>query len=748
MLTRWDDMGNRAIRMLNLPLVENTNGNEMSSTRRFGVFELDLRAGELRRNGTRVKLQEQPFQVLAELLERPGQVVTREELRNRLWPADTYVDFDHSLNAAIRRLRDALGDSAENPTFVETVARRGYRFLAPVSAIPQNGRAAAETESIPAPPAIVTPRNRHWWIVGMISAVALVLLGVSLGFLLRPHPAAPDRITRLTANPVGDPVRAAAISRDSRYLAFSDDTGFYLRQIDTGETHSIALPEGMLATSVSWAPDSVHIIVALSGGNRGSSLWEISALGGSARKIVDDGCCPSISPDGKQVAFVAGPPMKQRVWLAGMFGEPPRELLGEDGDLFGTISWSPDGRKIAYTTAKYTYGYGTKGMIAVADLSTLSRAGGRVRPIIVMSQAGLEAPMFWAPDGRLIYALEEPRPRQEDSNLWWIRLDGQLKPTGAPVRLTNDQGAVFDVSASADNKRIAYVKGIPQPDVYVAELQASGALAEPQRLTLDDRKDFPYDWTTDNKSVIFTSDRTGTFCIYKQSIDQTMPELLLSGNQQLMGPRLSPDGTRILYLMNPNWGDPNFAVPLMTMPLAGGASREIARGKWITNLQCARAPATACVYSLITDTGLAFFRFDSSQGQGAQILQIKDDLAQAYNWSLSPDGTTLAIAKGKWGNAEPRIRLFSLNGAPERWLTIHGLPGFTALDWAADSKSLWAASAEEKENALVRIDLQGNVHTVWRPKNLNVRWAIPSRDGKYLALHVNSSSANVWMLEH
>src|SRR5216110_2101376 len=100
---------------------------------RFGIFEADLRAGELRRNGSKIKLQDQPFQLLALLLERPGELVTREELRGKLWPADTFVDFDHSLNAAIRRLRDALGDSAERPIFVETVARRGYRFIAPVT---------------------------------------------------------------------------------------------------------------------------------------------------------------------------------------------------------------------------------------------------------------------------------------------------------------------------------------------------------------------------------------------------------------------------------------------------------------------------------------------------------------------------------------------------------------------------------------------------------------------------------------
>jgi cholera toxin transcriptional activator len=102
------------------------------NTLRFAVFEVDLAAGELRKNGTRIRLQEQPFQILAYLLDRPGEVVTREELRQNLWPADTFVDFDHSLNTAVNKLREALGDSASSPRYVETLARRGYRFLAPV----------------------------------------------------------------------------------------------------------------------------------------------------------------------------------------------------------------------------------------------------------------------------------------------------------------------------------------------------------------------------------------------------------------------------------------------------------------------------------------------------------------------------------------------------------------------------------------------------------------------------------------
>jgi TolB-like protein/DNA-binding winged helix-turn-helix (wHTH) protein/Tfp pilus assembly protein PilF len=123
---------------------------------RFGVFEVELRAGELRKHGLRVRLQEQPFQVLAMLLERAGNVVTREELQKKLWPADTFVDFDHGLNKAVNKIREALGDSAESPRFVETVARRGYRFLAEVKAADE--APVRGPESAPAQPASPQPR--------------------------------------------------------------------------------------------------------------------------------------------------------------------------------------------------------------------------------------------------------------------------------------------------------------------------------------------------------------------------------------------------------------------------------------------------------------------------------------------------------------------------------------------------------------------------------------------------------------
>src|SRR5579863_7324345 len=128
-------------------------------TRGFGVFEADLRAAELRKHGIRIKLQEQPFQILSLLLEHPGEVVTREELRQKLWPAHTFVDFDRSLNKAMTKLRSALGDSAENPRYVETIPRHGYRFLAPVHH-PREGAEMAVAALVPRPETHVGAQTR------------------------------------------------------------------------------------------------------------------------------------------------------------------------------------------------------------------------------------------------------------------------------------------------------------------------------------------------------------------------------------------------------------------------------------------------------------------------------------------------------------------------------------------------------------------------------------------------------------
>lgn len=178
---------------------------------RFGVFELDLRTGELRKHGLRVRLQEQPFQVLVMLLEHPGEVVTREELQKKLWPADTFVDFDHGLNKAINKLREALGDSAESPRFVETVARRGYRFLAEVKVADAVPVRSPELETQPHPAAeardprdiagkLATPKHLLPPFVWKISAVfVLFLLVASLLTWMLPSWRRPSPVIRSLA---------------------------------------------------------------------------------------------------------------------------------------------------------------------------------------------------------------------------------------------------------------------------------------------------------------------------------------------------------------------------------------------------------------------------------------------------------------------------------------------------------------------------------------------------------------------
>src|SRR5208283_3230473 len=180
----------------------------------FGVFEADLHSGELRKHGLKVKIQEQPFRVLAMLLEQPGQIVTREELRKKLWPADTFVDFEHGLNAAINKLRRALGDPADNPRFVETLHRRGYRFIAPVvgadggayavAPMPSSAISVAAMSPSPTPVAAMSPslgetavRDRRYsrrWKILVPAAVILVAAAIGGTLYFRSRQA----MTRLT----------------------------------------------------------------------------------------------------------------------------------------------------------------------------------------------------------------------------------------------------------------------------------------------------------------------------------------------------------------------------------------------------------------------------------------------------------------------------------------------------------------------------------------------------------------------
>ena len=731
---------------------------------RFGVFEADLKTGELRRNGSKIRLQEQPFQILSVLLVRPGDVVSREELRARLWPSDTFVDFDHSLNTAVRRLRDALGDSAENPRFVETVARRGYRFLAPV-----NGNGLTETTPV--------RRSRISW--RLISVFASIILVASAGIAWRARSEGvrpPSLPRRLTANPEDDPILNATLSPDGKYLAFADHTGFYLQQVDTGETHSVPLPKPALLQPAgwvpdaghgthavaqpsqsfapepaSWFPDSTHLVATwVASADEPVSLWEISVLGGEPRKLSDEGWRPSVSPDGTQIAFLRGSQKgENEIWVMQADGAAPRMLRPSDGSYCGTPAWAPDLRHIVFARSVYVPGmWESRTEIDALDLASKKSQ-------VVLSIAGLGPAVAWAADDRLIFSLDEPRPNEADSNLFSAHIDPRtLQTTGPPTRITSQTGGVADISLSSDGKRVALTRRTLQPDVYITSLEDHGArLSPPKRLTLDERADVPYSWTPDGRSVIFISDRYGPFNIFKQNLDESTPELVVGGKEKLSIPRLNPDASQIIYLVQPKLGDASANVRLMRVPLAGGPSQMILEAPGIMNQQCARLPSTLCVYSqMISRNEMRVYSFDSNgSGQGHEIekARVVDQGAYSYNWSLSPDGQTLAMVKKVGMQRELSIRLLSLSDGSERFLPVPGFFGIGCLDWAADGKSLWAVTySTTNDKALLNVDLQGKVRPLLQEKQMILGWAIPSPDGSKLAIWEASGGSNVWLVEN
>jgi DNA-binding winged helix-turn-helix (wHTH) protein len=234
---------------------------------RFGLFELDLKAGQLSRNGTKLRLPQQPLQLLAVLLERPGEIVTRDELRQRLWSSDVFVDFDHGLNKSIQKLRDALGDSATSPRYIETIPRVGYRFIAPVS----NGARPIEPEvairidrsaAAPAAPAVAGKQRARWWIPVTGVCALLSIIGTAVYLSSRLHPAV-IKYTQLTD--FTDSAATPALSPDGHILAFiRGDSDFmsadqiYVKMLPDGEARRLT-DDPRLKYGLAFSPDGSQI---------------------------------------------------------------------------------------------------------------------------------------------------------------------------------------------------------------------------------------------------------------------------------------------------------------------------------------------------------------------------------------------------------------------------------------------------------------------------------------------------------
>ncbi len=491
---------------------------------RFGVFEVDLQAGELRKQGLRVNLQEKPLQVLAILLERPSKVVTREELQQRLWP-DVNVDFEHSLSTAIKKLRDALDDAADNPRFIETRPGRGYRFIYPIEGLERRR----------------WPQIRAWQ--AWLAAAALVAL---LAGLIAYWPSGREGPRReWMVKPLTSFVGMESVltfSPDRSFVAFSSpmagDMGIYVMASGGGEP--VRLTDSPYdEVSPHWSPDGNHLAFFSDRGT-GGAIYLIPPLGGPVRKLVDThlpyldrftdgasslGALPW-SPDSKELLFSRLQPSGGlAVWKVDV--QTSREIQlthappGGD-DLAAT--WSFDGETIVFT----------RRVGGRSGLWLLHAQGGEPRPVLEDDHSNFMP--TWSPDNRRVVFTSN---RGGAFNLWELEIEsGQL------TQVTAGPGAdLWPVTSVAGG--LAYMQFNHQIDLYALELGAPE-----QRLTAHKRSNFQARFSPDGKKIVYHSNRTGNYEIWLIDRETGAERRLTNHPAEDLGPDWSPDGREIVFLSN------------------------------------------------------------------------------------------------------------------------------------------------------------------------------------------------------
>jgi eukaryotic-like serine/threonine-protein kinase len=608
------------------------------------------------------------------------------------------------------------------------------------------------------------PRHRsRWRAVASVVGAAFLIAGTVFWFSRQPQssdvlPAI--KLRQLTTNSSENAVISGAISRDGKYLAYSDQFGMHLKLIETGETRTIPQPDEIESTSVDWEigpwwlPDSTRFLAnshplggdVESWSSKDTSVWIVSVLGGPPQKLRDQAYPYSISPDGSLISFGAnnGGHGDSEIWVMRPDGGQARKIFeNKDNLALGGLQWSPDGQRVIYAMDLKDGKQTTMG----GDLK-----GGPVTTIHAPFDERSAAEYLWLSDGRMVYTTWDP-PAGFNSgtcNLWQIRLDPRtFEFIGKPQRVSNLAAVcASDLSATSDGKRAAFLEKRGQASVYVADLQADGArIANPTRLTLDEGWNIPEAWTADGKVAFFYSNRNSTNALFRQRLGQQTAEALVTAKEDealVGGACLSPDGSWIFYVVGRKDGGSSAEVKLMRVPITGGAPQLILTAHLELGPICARSPATLCAIAerSADRKHLVFTAFDPVKGLGQKVAEYTTEPTSDYEWHLSPDGTRIAIPR----NREGRIDIVWLNGRASQQITVKGWSTLTGAVWAADGKSLFVYTSKDRGSVLLKVDEQGNARVLWTYQDIS--YTVPSPDGRRLAIQVTTQNANLWMMEN
>src|SRR5579885_324913 len=728
----------------------------------FGCFELDPEARLLRRDGEPVPIAGKTLDALVVLVENRGRLVDKEELLSRVW-AGSVVE-EANLTQTIFTVRKILGDSPKDHRYIATVAGRGYQFVAAVTeCITRTEHAGSKPKESGREQSKRLREYRGFQLLAGGLALAVLAASIMLwhsfaGRLRRgeaPKGQATFKESPLTANPDDTPVTSSALSPDGKLLAYSDPTGLYVKHVDGGETHPVPVSSRFEALVESWFPDGVHLLVSNLKSREGApGLWKLSILGGSPQMLCEEGESASLSPDGTQIVFVKYAWPGEELWLMRSDGSGARRIIRTVEENFSRPAWSPDGKQFAYARTKtryYAFRSAPETSIEVFDLVRL--ASTRVQDTGPRGVPRGGAAVGWLPNGLLLYSVREPRPNQQDTNVWSIALDSsRTHVSGSPIRVTSGKGIAIQLSLSADGKRLALRRHNPQPDIYVADLKSGGkSLGVLRRLTLDQRLDYAMDWTPDSKSVIFYSNRNGPFHVFKQSIDATQADLLVGGSDDLYAPRTAPDGKTVIYIARAKPGATTENSKIMQVPLAGGPPRFILEVPQLWDVECPRTPGSACIYiqseAVEGQTRLKFSSFKPETGEHKELPAV-GAMVDNPNFTFSHDGQYVAWQCGRPNTDQFGLRIAAIDSDWKRFIPVPHWSDLYGIDWSADSKALWVNARDARGySELLKVSLHGSVSTVLSGPNLSLEWAVPSYDGRHLAIVKNSNSSNVSLLE-